>query len=113
MMQVKHYILTNDGRITEFSTEEAFKVANGLSALPQFADTRQRYIQVQYDEPEGQETDKLQVKIAGAYVSFDAAGKLREAGSPADGEEPISRFEHDTCVQLALKGAIGEAIILH
>ncbi|HXG29291.1 MAG TPA: hypothetical protein VNJ47_10655 [Nevskiales bacterium] len=112
-MQVKHYILTNDGRIAEFSTEEAYKVANRLSALPQYADSRLRYVQVQLDEPDENAPDSLRVRIAGAYISFDAQGRLNGANAPAENESAISRFEHETCVQLALRSALSEHITLH
>lgn len=112
-MQIKHYILTDDGRIAEFSTEEAFKVANRLSALPQYADSRQRYVQVQFDDPEEAMVDSLKVRIAGAYVSFDGQGRLSDANAPEDNESAISSFEHETCVQLALRNALGERVTLH
>jgi hypothetical protein len=112
-MQVKHYILSDDGRIAEFSTEEAFKVANRLCALPQYADSRLRYVQVQFDEPDESAADGLRVRIAGAYVTFDAQGRLNGANAPAENESAISRFEHETCVQLALRSALSEHITLH
>ncbi|MGH8454374.1 MAG: hypothetical protein ACRES4_10090 [Nevskiales bacterium] len=112
-MQVKHYILSNDGRIAEFSTEEAFKVANRLSSLPQFADSRQRYVQVQFEEPGEAMHDQLKVRIAGAYVSFDGQGRLSEADAPAENDNAISHFEHETCVQLALRAALGESVTVH
>lgn len=112
-MQVRHYILSDDGRIAEFSTEEAFKVANRLSALPQFAASRQRYVQVQFEEPEEVLSDKLKVRIAGAYVSFDEQGQLSEADAPTETESAISSFEHETCLQLALREALRENVVLH
>jgi hypothetical protein len=112
-MQIKHYILSNDGRIAEFSTEEAFKVANRLSTLPQFADSRQRYVQVQFDELGEAAPENLKVRIAGAYVSFDDQGRLSNADAPAENDTAISNFEHETCVQLALRGALGEPMTLH
>ena len=112
-MQVKHYILSNDGHIAEFSTEEAFKVANRLSTLPQFADSRQRYVQVQFDELDEAAPDTLKVRIAGAYVSFDDQGRLSNADAPAENDNAISSFEHETCVQLALRAALGENITVH
>jgi hypothetical protein len=112
-MQVRHYILSDDGRIAEFSTEEAFKVANRLSSLPQYADSRLRYVQVQFDEQEGALPDRLKVRIAGAYVSFDDQGRLSNADAPAEAENPISNFEHETCVQLALRSQLAEHITLH
>lgn len=112
-MQVRHYILSNDGRIAEFSTEEAFKVANRLSTLPEFADTRQRYVQVQFEEPAEAQGDQLRVRIAGAFVSFDQQGRLADAGAPDASDSAISRFEHETCVQLALREALHENVTLH
>ena len=112
-MQIKHYILTDDGHIAEFSTEEAFKVANRLSALPQFAGSRQRYVQVQFDAPDGSAPEELKVRIAGAYVSFDGQGRLSDADAPSENESAISSFEHETCVQLALRNALGERVTLH
>jgi len=112
-MQVKHYILTDDGRIAEFSTEEAFKVANRLSALPQYADSRQRYVQVQFDDPDEVELDRLKVRVAGAYISFDNQGRLSDADAPAENESAISHFENETCVQLALRAALGENVTVH
>lgn len=112
-MEVKHFILTNDGRIEQFSTEEAYMVANGISALPQFADSRLRYVQVQFD-PEAQtlfEEEPLQVRTAGAYVRFDEKGMLVGAGDSEAGEEVISYFEHETCVQLALKDSLQDTVV--
>lgn len=112
-MQVKHYILSNDGRIAEFSTEEAFRVANRLSALPQYADSRLRYVQVQFDELDESLPEELKVRIAGAYVSFDGQGRLNDANAPAENDNAISNFEHETCVQLALRSALREGITVH
>jgi hypothetical protein len=112
-MQVRHYILSNDGRIAEFSTEEAFKVANRLSSLPQYADSRLRYVQVQFDDLEDAAPEKLKVRIAGAYVSFDDQGRLSNADAPAENDNAISSFEHETCVQLALRSELGENVTVH
>ena len=112
-MQVRHNILSNDGRIAEFSTEEAFKVANRLSNLPQYADSRLRYVQVQFDDLDEAAPDKLRVRIAGAYVSFDGQGRLSDADAPIENDNAISTFEHETCVQLALRSSLGENLTLH
>jgi hypothetical protein len=112
-MQVRHYILSDDGRIAEFSTEEAFKVANRLSSLPQYADCRLRYVQVQFDDQEDVLPDRLKVRIAGAYVSFDKQGRLSDADAPAEADNAISNFEHETCVQLALRSQLSSQITLH
>lgn len=98
-MQTRHFLLTQDGGIREFSPEQAAGVAAGLGVLPEFADRRVRYLQVSVDDEAGAE---LRVQTAGASIQFDHDGKLAKAGPPAD-DEPISRFEHDAVVQWALK----------
>ena len=68
---------------------------------------------MQFDEEQFREVaeEELQVRTAGAYISFDPQGRLSEAGAPDDGA--ISSFEHDTCVQLALRDTLPEYIIHH
>lgn len=100
-MHIKHYLLSSDGGIQEFTSEEAARVANGFRTLPQYADSRARYVQVAFDEPD--DDDDIRVRTAGACLCFDAHGRLTEATSGDDCEETLSRFEHDTCVQLALR----------
>lgn len=104
-MQIKHFILTDDGRIEEYSSEQAFSVASGQTPLPDFADSTQRYLQVQWDS-DSIETGEIKVTTAGAIIHFDDEGRLSGAGAPDEGEEAISRFEFDTCVQLALQDTI-------
>lgn len=99
-MAIKHYLLSKDGSIQEFSSEEAARVADGFSTLPQYADTRARYVQVLFEAPE--DTSDIRVRTAGAYLQFDHQGRLTET-SEHDDETTLSRFEHDTCVQLALR----------
>lgn len=111
-MDIKHYLLTQDGRVREFEAAEASRIANGLNALPEYADSDLRYVQVVVDS--GQEENSLQVKTAGAMLHFDHAGNLAEAQGSQEGEEdPISRFEHDTCVQLALQDTIVQEEAIH
>lgn len=97
--QIRHFVLTTDGKIREFSSEEAAAIAAGSSLLPEFADRRLRYLQVTWDT-EG--NSGLQVQTAGAAIRFDGEGRLAEAVPPGD-DDRISRFEHDTCVQWALR----------
>ena len=63
-MGIRHFILTNDGRIEEFSEHEASQVANGASALSRFADSQLRYVQVAYDE-ETDSNGELKVRTMG------------------------------------------------
>lgn len=104
-MLIKHFVLTDDGRIREYSSEEAFSVVNGMKSIPELADLKVRYLQVRFDEQ--QEEDTMQVVTAGAAIRFDADGRLCEAdnleiSSKPEMPAPISEFEQETCVQLAL-----------
>lgn len=102
-MHIKHFVLSDDGHIHEFSSERAFKVANGLDTVPEFADAHVRYVQVQFDEQSNEEP--MQVVTAGAMVHFDANGRVLEVGAVAPGSMPITPFEQETCIQLALSEA--------
>lgn len=106
-MGIRHFILTNDGRIEEFSELEAARVASGDSVLSQFADSRLRYVQVSYDE-ETDASGELKVRTMGAVINFDEDGRINGAGSPSDKSEALSRFEHDACVQFALRETLPE-----
>lgn len=103
-MLIKHFVLTDDGRIREYSSEEAFGVASGMARIPELARLKVRYLQVRFNEE--QEEDALQVITAGATLSFDADGRMCEADDlqmAADSKNtPITAFEQETCVQLAL-----------
>ena len=108
-MYIKHFVLTDDGSIREYSSEEAFSVANGITRIPELADLKVRYLQVRFDETQ-EEEDSLQVVTAGAAIRFDGDGRLCEAdnlaiSSDEEDEAPISAFEQETCVQLALESA--------
>lgn len=98
-MQVRHFLLTTDGGIREFSAEQAERVAAGANTLPEFAERRVRYLQVTVDDDSGSE---LRIQTAGAAIEFDGEGKMTQASAPTD-EEKISRFEHDAVIQWTLK----------
>lgn len=98
--QVRHFVLTPEGGIREFTTEQAALIAAGAGRIPEFATRRVRYLQLTVDDSE--DTGELKVQTAGASIQFDSDGRLAEAGPPADTEQ-ISRFEHDAVVQWALK----------
>lgn len=108
--QTRHFILTPEGGIREFSAEQAGLVAAGAGKLPEFADRRLRYLQITVDDESA--GDELQIQTASASIGFDHDGRLTEAGPPRD-DEPITRFELDTCVQWALKGLPHAGITFH
>lgn len=108
-MQTKHFVLTLDGGIREFTAEQAALVAAGADRLPEFAERRVRYLQVTVDDENGSE---LRIQTAGASIEFDHEGKLRQAG-PTAPEEQISRFEHDAVVQWAIKSIPNVAPTFH
>lgn len=108
-MQIRHFVLTAVGEIREFSTEQAGLIATGSNKLPEFADQRLRYLQVTLED--SLETE-LRIQTAGASIRFDAEGRMAEAGPPSD-HENISRFEHDACVQWALKDIPATAVTFH
>jgi hypothetical protein len=108
-MQTKHFVLTLDGGIREFSAEQAARVAAGAGALPEFADRRVRYLQVTVDDENASE---LRVQTAGASIEFDHDGRMTQAGPPSP-EEQISRFEHDAVVQWAIKNIPNVAPTFH
>lgn len=99
-MQTRHFVLTTEGSIREFSTEQAALIAAGANRVPEFATQKLRYLQVTLDDLTDTE---LKVQTAGACIRFDAEGRMQEAEPPAATDEAISRFEHDACVQWALK----------
>lgn len=107
--QVRHFLLTPEGGIREFSTEQAALVATGSSRLPELADRQVRYLQLTVDDTEAGE---IRVQTAGASVRFDAEGRVAEAG-PAPDEQPITRFEHDAVVQWALRDVPAVAPTFH
>ena len=111
-MSVHHFLLTQDGAIEEFSEDEAAEVAEGRRDLPQFADKRLRYVQVAYDDKTN-ENGEIHVKTVGAIVSFDDAGRLREAGSADNEQDKLDAFEHDACVQYALRDTLGQRYALN
>lgn len=98
-MQTRHFLLTREGGIREFTPEQAALVAAGSNTLPEFADSRVRYLQVTVDDEHAPE---LRIQTAGASVEFDGDGKVKQAGPPSD-EERITSFEHDAVVQWAIR----------
>lgn len=109
-MQVKHYLLTGSGEIQEFTLDQALHVTLGQRTLPELAGLEARYLQVLVEEPD--ESNTLHVKTVGSHVRFDDEGRLSEADR-LFGERSLSRFEHDTCIQLALRDTLDDATVNH
>jgi hypothetical protein len=107
--EIRHFVLTSGGEIREFSSDEAALIAAGANRIPEFAERRMRYLQVSWDDESSAE---LKIQTAGAAIRFDAEGRLTEATPPAE-EEKISRFEHDTCVQWALRKSAVAPLTFH
>lgn len=108
-MQTRHFVLTPQGAIREFSTEQAALIATGGDRVPEFAGERVRYLQVTLED--ASETE-IRVQTAGGAIRFDAEGRMAEAGPPDD-KESISGFEHDACVQWALKDNPAVSVTFH
>src|SRR5688572_6272933 len=98
--QIRHFVLTPEDGIREFSTEQAALIAAGSDRMPEYAHRRLRYLQLTVDDTS--EGNELKVQTAGASIKFDGDGRLAEAGPPSENEQ-ISRFEHDAVVQWALR----------
>lgn len=98
--QTRHFVLTPEGGIREFTPEQAALIAAGADRVPEFAGHDLRYLQLTLEDTA--ESGELRVQTAGARIHFDDDGRLTEAGPPVD-SEPITRFEHDAVVQWALR----------
>lgn len=98
--ETRHFVLTPEGDIREFTADQAALIAAGTRRVPEFAGHDMRYMQLTMDDnvTEGE----LRITTAGARLHFDDKGKLTEAG-PTEEDEAISRFEHDAVVQWALR----------
>lgn len=111
-MSTRHFILTSNGCIEEFSDAEASAVAEGKQQLPRFADERLRYVQVAFDE-RANEDGEIRVQTMGAIVHFDENGLLTEADRTDETSDELTSFEHDACVQFALKDTVGEQHVVN
>lgn len=108
--EVHHLVLTPEGGLHEYSTEQAAKVAAGAGKLPELAERRVRYVQVTVtDEAEGE----LKVVTSGACISFDRDGRITEAGPIGKYGPRISPFEHDACVAWALRDWPTMPVVFH
>lgn len=111
-MSVRHFLLTQDGAIEEFSDEEASAVAEGTQDLPRYADKQLRYVQVAFDDNANEEGE-IQVKTMGAIVRFDDQGRLAEADGATQTRDELNEFEHDACVQFALRDTLPKSYALN
>lgn len=97
--EVKHFLITPEDGIREFSAEQAAMVAAGTRPLPELVDRMVRYLQITLDDSE---IGEIKVQTSGAFVAFDADGRVTEAHPPKDAES-ITGFEHDAIVQWSLR----------
>lgn len=100
-MPIRHFLLTNDNVVEEFTDEQASRVAEGTDILPRFADARLRYVQVDIADSVD-DNGELRVRTLGAIVTFDDDGRMIQADGAEQDTDELSHFEHDTCVQFAL-----------
>lgn len=96
----RHFVLTPEGGIREFSTEEAALIAAGDDRIPEFAGRDLRYLQLTLND--NVNNGELRIQTAGARIHFDDEGRMTEAGPPTEAE-PITHFEHDAVVQWVLR----------
>ncbi|SEP78490.1 hypothetical protein SAMN04488038_101479 [Solimonas aquatica] len=108
--QVRHFVLTPEGGIREFSPEQAALIAAGNQNLPEFAGRDLRYLQLTLND--GASSGELKIQTAGASIHFDAQGRLEQAGPPND-SMPITHFEHDAVVQWVLRDVPAVAPTFH
>lgn len=106
---IRHFVLTQEGSIREFSAEQAALVAAGDSRMPEFADSHVRYLQLTVND---EASNEIKIQTAGAMIKFDHEGRMAEAKPPAESEQ-ISRFEHDAVVQWALRDMPNVAPTFH
>ncbi|QHS09450.1 hypothetical protein [Sinimarinibacterium sp. NLF-5-8] len=109
-LQTRHFVLTAEGSIREFSAHEAAQIAAGSNRIPEFAGHNLRYLQLTLEDTP--DSNELRVQTAGARVQFDEQGRLTQGTPPTD-EQPISRFEHDAVVQWALRDVAAIAPTFH
>lgn len=97
---IRHFVLTPEGGIREFSQEQAAQIAAGANRMPEYAGRDLRYLQLTLND--NQRKGELKVRTAGARIHFDDNGRMTEASPPTEAE-PITHFEHDAVVQWVLR----------
>lgn len=108
--QIRHFVLTPDGGIREFTPDQAAGIAAGDSRLPEFANRDLRYLQLTMKD--NMSNGELKIQTAGARLRFDENGRMAEAGPPVE-HEPITHFEHDAVVQWVLRDVPVAAATFH
>src|SRR5699024_5782894 len=112
-MATRHFLLTHDNTIEEFSEEQASRVADGTDALPRFADKRLHYVQVDFDDAVD-DSGELRVRTLSAIITFDDQGRKLSADNAEDDDSAtLTSLQHDACVQLPLKASIPEFYALN
>ncbi|WP_028079305.1 hypothetical protein [Solimonas soli] len=107
---IRHFVLTPEGGIREFTADQAALIAAGADRLPEFAGRDLRYLQLTLMDNAG--SGELKIQTAGARIHFDEQGRMTEAGPPTDAE-PITHFEHDAVVQWVLRDVPAAAPTFH
>lgn len=110
MSTTRHFVITPNDGIREFSADQASRIAAGAHQLPEFAGCALRYMQLTVDE--ASDNGEVRIQTAGASIRFDAEGRLKDALPPNDAER-ISTFEHDAVVQWALRDMPAVAVTFH
>lgn len=110
MSHIRHFVLTPEGGIREFTADQAALIAAGSDRLPEFAGRDLRYLQLTLQD--NRNNGELKIQTAGARIHFDDEGRMTEAGPPTDAE-PITHFEHDAVVQWVLKDVPAAAPTFH
>lgn len=100
-MPLRHYVFSDDGSLREFTQEDGARVANGESALPEYADSKVRYLQVAVDD-EVNPSSKVEVRMAVAMLSFNEEGYLTSAESFEDEDDVVSPFERQALAEYVL-----------
>lgn len=108
--EVKHFVLTPDGDVREFSADAAARVASGQFRLPEYASSRLRYVQISLDQSNGHE---IRVQTGIACLRFDDHGAFSGAEAPEGDNDQVAPFEYDACIQWALRETGSSELVVH
>jgi hypothetical protein len=108
--EVKHFVLTPEGTVREFSADVAARVASGQSTLPEYAATRLRYLQIALDQSAENE---IRVHAGVACLQFDEKGAFSGAEAPSNENDQVDPFEYDACIQWALRETGSTELVYH
>lgn len=107
---IRHFVLTPEGGIREFTADQAALIAAGNNRIPEYAGRDLRYLQLIVND--NSKSGELRIQTAGARIHFDEEGRMTEAGPPTDAQ-PITHFEHDAVVQWVLRDVPTAAPTFH